>query len=311
MFVRELYEYAYIAFVKALQRLLPDINDDFNTINSLIHTICIAYSRYVTLKTVDKIHDIALKNSHITSTFNVLLKLSKKLGLSLSQLMKFITRQARELFCLNNCIVEVKDLNSEVPNIWYARGLSLADGTRNQMFASTEASLAKIVLSTFKRVKIQLGKPEYALSISKPKFQIRFIPVMSNNLIREIWHWRDRVLSGDFSVLPEAYDDWVSFFAGVFDGDGYVKVKHYWAIDVGVSCGLDVKGSVVGNILKFGADLGYFTLGKFDSSRCIQYFRLDIKTLNFLKDITHHLNHDLRRFKIERYLTRKYVSLRS
>ncbi|GEM_PF-6355759 len=225
--------------------------------------------------------------------------------------MKFIVKQSRKLFCLNNYIVEVENLSSEVSNIWYARGLSLADGTCNRMFALTEASLIKIVLKTFKRVKIQLGKPEYALSINELKFQIRLIPIMSNDLMKEIWDWRDRVLSGDFSVLPLSYDYWVFLFSGLYDGDGYVKVKHYWAIDFGLSCCLDVKGSVVRKILKFSADLGYFTLGKFDSSRCIQYFRLDDRTLNFLKDIAHHLNHDLRRFKIERYLTRKYVSLRS
>ena len=48
----------------------------------------------------------------------------------------------------------------------------------------------------------------------------------------------------------------LAYIAGLFDGDGFVKVKHEYSIDVGISYSINLKGYIIRKILKICEEKG-------------------------------------------------------
>ena len=201
-------------------------------------------------------------------------------------------------------VVDYEGYNCSV-DIWQQRGFMLADGGLNGVIGISNDLQFETALKTFG--KLILKFKTFYIEASTCDIVIEFDAyVADSKLHRSLVKWRRWFLGGGFrEFYCLGYGEWVRFFAGLFDGDGFVKVKHRYAVDVGVSCGGDVKGCAVREVLRLGEARGLYVLGRYDERSCKQYLRLCGGTLRFLKDVVVFLNHPERRFKLERFLVHR------
>ncbi len=221
-----------------------------------------------------------------------------------NEISKLINLRARILKELRRVFGNITILsNSKGADFMQCCGFMLADGSSCCTFDLTTGIQLNVILQTLGSVKVRFNTMYLRASDFSVTLSLTAEP-LDRELSRSLVEWRRRLLCsgdvGEFCGLD--YWGWVRFFAGLFDGDGFVKVKHRYAVDVGVSCGADVKGRVVRKILEVGETLGLFVLGRYDVRSCKLYLRLCERTLRFLWDVVRFLNHSERRFKLERFL---------
>jgi len=189
----------------------------------------------------------------------------------------------------------------ENPGFWQQLGLMLADGSNGAQFCASDEYQFEMLLKTFGEILVSFKT--FYIEASTNRIAVEFLIYPRDKSIRKLLSkYRKYIINNPQYLDKLRFKDWVRFFAGLFDGDGFIKVKHRYAIDIGISCGGNLKGDAVRQILNVGEQKGYYDLGRYDSRSCKVYFRLSGRSLRFLERVVGFLFHVDRRFKLERFL---------
>ncbi len=206
---------------------------------------------------------------------------------------------------------KIKRIGKSRNLIWQFRGFELADGNLDGSFGISTSSLLWIIINITKHVRLKFLSMYVRASSRDVTYE--FLGIIPRRYAVDIQCWQKFLFNTyekegfngllEKNILPKQLDDWYRFFAGLFDGDGFIKVKHRYSIDVGLSFGRNLKGLIVSSIILYASTyLKLFDLGYFDKKSCKVYFRLGGRSLRFLGRVVGFLFHVDRRFKLERFL---------
>ncbi len=283
------------------------------------------YSRYCTvsrlLNGVDSVFNRILSDKLSRSSKSWLLEILNKISeegvynvLKKSNIILNEFRRRIPLF-----VIKVEDYCKTRKSrglIWQLRGFELADGNHDGSFGVSTPSLLWIILNLTRTVYLKFSTMYIRASLRDIVYE--FIGIIPQGYATNVQRWRYALLSTyeregfngllERGLLPEKLEHWYRFFAGLFDGDGFIKVKHRYSIDIGLSFGKNLKGLVVSSIVYYASNyLRLFDIGYFDKKSCKVYFRLSGRSLRFFKCVVGFLFHFDRRFKLERFLFSRLV----
>lgn len=293
----ELYAYVELELHKILRKY--SLDDSFISIIGLVNSRYCGISRL--MRGYDHVINCILKDRLRPCSKSNLIKIIENVRSRISE---------HELIDLRNRIM--LDLRMSVPymivsypvknqSFWQQLGLMLADGSDGAQFCASNEYQFETLLKTFGEVLVKLKT--FYIEASTNTIAIEFLIYPRDRTIRRLLSkYRQYIIKNPQYLNQLKFRDWVRFFAGMFDGDGFIKVKHRYAIDVGISCGRNLKGDAVKKILSIGEQKGYYDLGRYDSRSCKVYLRLSGRSLRFLRRVVGFLFHVDRRFKLERFL---------